>query len=39
MDAVPQGHHGSDRWDRLYRWVRWFGPLYTAVKAVRELWV
>ncbi|GAA0472711.1 hypothetical protein GCM10009544_38410 [Streptomyces stramineus] len=33
----PEGHRG-DRWDRLYRWARWLGPLYTAVRAVRE-WV
>lgn len=37
MGYGPEGHR-SDRWDRLYRWARWFGPLHSVVKAVRE-WV
>lgn len=36
MEGAPKGHHG-DRWERLYRWIRWVGPLYTVARAVREL--
>ncbi|GHC57744.1 hypothetical protein GCM10010507_38050 [Streptomyces cinnamoneus] len=35
MGYGPEGNRG-DRWDRLYRWARWFGPLRAVLLTVRD---
>ncbi len=34
MATRPEGHRGGSRWDRLYRRVRWIGPLYAVFRMV-----